>query len=92
MIFHNKYGGRRVKKQKLKSQLLLVNFYFVLAQFHIRRARFSLVFPTYVLFCTEMLVLYCFDTFKQPNVFSSPEKVRSHDQKQPVKRFPGHQQ
>ena len=39
-------GGSRVKQQQLNSQLLLDNFYFVLAQFHIKRARFSLVFPT----------------------------------------------
>ena len=38
-------GGRRVKQQ-----LLLVNFYFVLAQFQIYRYLFPLIFPTYVLF------------------------------------------
>ena len=45
-------------QQQLKSQLLLVNFYFVLAQFQIKRARFSLVFTTYVQFCKKNLVPY----------------------------------
>ena len=50
-------GGRRVKQQ-LKLQLLLVNFYLVLAQLQINRAHFSLVFPTQGPFCTQIVVLH----------------------------------
>ena len=50
--------GERRFKQQLKSQLLLVNFYFVLAQFQIKMDRFSLVFPTYVPFITKIAVLF----------------------------------
>ena len=51
----------------LKSHLLIVNFYFVLSQFHIKRDHFSLVFPTYVQFCTEVVVI-CLD-FSAANYF-----------------------
>ena len=44
----------------LKSHFLLVNFYFFLPQFQIKRACFSLVFPTYLLFCTQIVVNYFF--------------------------------
>ena len=47
----------------LKSHLLLVNFYFVLEQFHIKRARFSWIFTTYVLFSTKFRVICFLDTF-----------------------------
>ena len=47
----------RIFKQQLKSQLQLVNFYVVLAQFQIKIARFSLVLTTHVLFCTQIVVL-----------------------------------
>ena len=52
----------------LKSHLLLVNFYFVLSQFHITRAHFSLVFPTYFQFCTKIVVLFL--DFSAANYFS----------------------
>ena len=50
----------------LKLFFLLVNFYFVLAQFQIKRACFSLVFPTYVQFCTQIVVLYFLEPFQKP--------------------------
>ena len=42
----------------LRSQLILVNFYFVLSQFQIKRDHFSLAFTTYVQFCTQIVALY----------------------------------
>ena len=55
-------GGRRVKQQ-FKSHLPLVNFYLISAKFQIKRARFSLVFPTCVQFCTQILLLCILDVF-----------------------------
>ena len=85
---------RRVVKQQqqLKSQLILVNFYFVLAQFQIKIARFSMVFTTYVQFCTHIVVLYFLEPFQQPNFFISPQKFVPHAQLQPFHCFPSHQQ
>ena len=60
-------GGVRIVKQQqqLKSQLLLVVFYFVLSQFHIKRPCFSLIFPAYVQFCTKISVLFL-EPYRQP--------------------------
>ena len=55
-IFDYRTGSRR--HCTLKSQFLLVNFYFVLHQFQIKIARFSLVFTIYILFCAQILVLF----------------------------------
>ena len=76
----------------LKSQLILVNFYFVLPQFHIKRARFSWVFITQVQFCTQIVVLYFFRDFSEANVFSLSQKFGPHAQHQTVHSFPVHQQ
>ena len=57
IISQTTYGGRRAKQQ-LKLQLLLVHFYFVSEQFQIRIYHFSLVCPTYVLFSTQIEVLF----------------------------------
>ena len=48
---------------QLKSYLLLVHLYFILSQFQIKIARLSLVFPTYVQFCTKISVLQFFRAF-----------------------------
>ena len=45
-------------------------FSLTFAQFKINRARFSLLFSTYVKFCTEIVVLYLFLAFSSANVFS----------------------
>ena len=74
----------------LKSQLLSFGFYLVLAQFEIKRARFSLVFIRYVLFFT-LIVLLLKKDFSASNVFSLPQKVIPHAQRQPVKCFTSHQ-
>ena len=51
--------GRKSKQQRrLKSHLIIVHFYFISDQFHINRSRFSLVFTTYVQFCTHNVVLF----------------------------------
>ena len=73
MLYQPTCGGRRVK-QKLKSQFLLVNFYFVLARFQIKRALFSLVFPTYIKFCTQIVVLFL-EPFQKPTFLSRLEKL-----------------
>ena len=57
----------------LKSQLLLVNFYFVLPQLQINRALFSLVFTTYVQFCTHIVVI--FSSFWQPTFLADLKKL-----------------
>ena len=62
-LFSSPWTGYR-RHCTLKSQLLIVNFYFVFPQFQIKRARFSLVFPTYVQFCTQIVVLYFFRAFR----------------------------
>ena len=41
---------------KIKSYLLLVHFYIVLAQFQIKIASFSSIFTIYVSFCTQIVV------------------------------------
>ena len=69
----------------------MVNIYFILSQCHIKIARFSLVFPTYVQFLTQIVVLF-FLAFSAANIFSSPWKVVPHAHQQPVHRFPSHQQ
>ena len=57
----------------LNSQLLLVNFYFIFSQFQINRARFSLVFPTYIQFCTQIVVIFL-EPFQQPNFLADLEE------------------
>ena len=52
------FALRRPDTQQRKSQLLLVHLYFFISQFHIKIARFSFVFPTYVQFCTKIVVLF----------------------------------
>ena len=42
---------------KLKSQLLIIHFLFF-PQFQITRVCYSLVFPTYFLLCTQIVVLF----------------------------------
>ena len=37
--------------------MLLVDFHFFLAQFQISKAFFNLVFPTYVPFCSQIVVI-----------------------------------
>ena len=59
---------------QLKPHLLLVSFYFVLAQFQINKSRFSLVFPTYVQFCTKLLVLSFLEPFRQPTFLADLKK------------------
>ena len=76
---------RRVFKQELKSHLLLVDFHFVLAQFQIKRGRFSKLLPTYIQLCTQIVVL--FKAYSAANCFSSPKNI-SHTQQQPIQRFP----
>ena len=51
----------------------MVNLYFVLAQFHINRARFSLAFPTYVHLFTQIAVPF-FKPFQPPIYLAHPEK------------------
>ena len=41
----------------LKSKLLQTKIFFLAAHFVLKRARFSLVFPTYVQFCTRIVLL-----------------------------------
>ena len=72
-------------------QLLLFHFYSVLAQFHIKRAHFTLIFPTNVLFLTEIPVLY-FRDFLAANVSSPHLRVVPHAQYKPVHLFPSQQQ
>ena len=55
-------------KQQLNSQLLPVTFNFVLAQFQIKTARFPLVFPKYLQFCTQIVLLYFVRAFYQPTI------------------------
>ena len=90
MIYKPTYGGRIVKQQ-LKSQLILVNFCFVLNQFQIKIANFYEVFPTCVQFFTQTVVLYYFRAFSEANIFSSPQKFVPHAQQQPIHRFTSNQ-
>ena len=55
----NKYPHMTGSRQHctLKLNLLLVHLYFVLDQFQIKRSCFYLVFPTYVQYCTQIIVL-----------------------------------
>ena len=55
----------------LKSQLLLVN---ISPQFNIKWAHFTLVFPTYVQFCMQIVVLYFFRAFSSANFRADLEK------------------
>ena len=73
LIINKRQTGSR-RHFTLKSKLLQVNFYFVLAKFHIMKALFSLVFPTYVPFCTHLVVPYCFKPFQKPTFFALLEK------------------
>ena len=59
----------------LKSHLILVNFYFVSSQFQIKRAHFSLVFPTNVQFCTQIVVLYFFKSLFSSQLFKLTSKI-----------------
>ena len=59
-------------------------------QFQIYRSRFSLVFSTYFLFFTQILVL--FRSFLEAKLFSSPQKSGPHDQHQTLHLFQSHQQ
>ena len=72
MIYQTTYGGRRYK-QKLKWQLLLVHLYFVWSQFQTKRARFSLVFLTYVQFCSQIIFRFLVSFF-WPKYLSHLEK------------------
>ena len=47
----------RIIKQQVKSHLILVHHNFFSAQFHINIAYFALVSPTYVQFCTHIVVI-----------------------------------
>ena len=76
---------------KFKLQWLPVNFYFVLYQYHMKRTRFSLVFTTYVQFCTQIVVLFK-KIFSAAKIFSSHQKFGPHDHQHPVHCFPSHQQ
>ena len=75
----------------LKSHLILVNCYFVLDQFQIKRDYFSLLCPTYVHFGTKILVLYFLRTFSAANFLRSPRKFGPHSQQQYVHHFTSHQ-
>ena len=70
----------------LNSQLLLVNF-FGLAQFQINKGCFYLIFTTYVLFCTQIAVLFIFRAFLAAKSFSSPQKFGPNSQQHPVHHF-----
>ena len=89
-IIYQPTDGGRIVKQQLKSQFLIVGFSFVLAQFHIKRAHFSLVFPTYFLFYTQIVVLF-FCLFSS-QLFIWTWKLGPDAHQQPVHRFPSHQQ
>ena len=65
-------------------------YHFLKDQYQIKISLFSLVFPTYVQFCTKILVL--FKAFLEANFFSSPRKFGQHDQHHPINCFPSHQQ
>ena len=56
----------------LKSQLILAHLYSVLVQFQIK-ILFSLMFPTYVLFCTQIVVIF-FKPFHRLNVLAHLKK------------------
>ena len=75
-----------------KSHSLLVNFYFVLAHFQIKKDFSSLVFPTYVHMCTKVVVLYICLANSAANIFIWSRKFVPHAHKQPDNRFPSHQQ
>ena len=85
-------GDERRVKQKIKSNLLLGNFYSVLAQFQIKRAHFFLVFPAYVLFCTKILALYLFRQYSAATFFRLLQKFGPHTHHHPDSRFTSHQQ
>ena len=74
------------RKQEPNSHLLQVNFYFVLSQFQIKIAKFSLVFPTYIIFCTQISVIRFFTPFSS-QILSSPRKVSPYAPHQPVHCF-----
>ena len=67
----------------LKSHLILVNLYFVTAQFHNKSACFPLEFPTKLQLCTQSLVLYFFWGHSIANVFRFPPDIGPHDYHQP---------
>ena len=73
----NKTGYRQ--HCTLQLQFLLVNFYFVLAQFQINRARFYLLFPTFVQFFTQIVALLLSLFSSHFNI--SPQKFVPHAQK-----------
>ena len=50
----------------IKSHLILVDFNLVFYLFQIKRDRFYLIFPTYIQFCTHILVLYFLEPFQKP--------------------------
>ena len=71
MIYQTKGGRRRVKQ--FDSQLIIVNFYFVLPLFQIQRIRLSLVFLIYVQFCTIIAVPHFLEPFHQTFVLARLE-------------------
>ena len=73
------YTNLQVEEGELNNLshiLLLVHYYLVLAQFQIKRAHFSLVFPTCVQFCTQNVVPF-FMTYSAA-IFLWPWKVVPH--------------
>ena len=68
----------------LNYQSLILNVYFVLDVFHIK-----IVFPTYVQFCTKIVVLYIFRDYSAANLFWFPRKFLPHAPQQPDSNYPG---
>ena len=75
----------------LKSHLTPVNLYFVLTQLLINIAHVSLVFPTYVQFCTHIVVMNCCLPINLP-IFCLPQNVGPHAHQQSYSLLPSHQQ
>ena len=73
----------------LKSHLLLVNFYSVLAHFQIKRAHFTLCFIHTFYFLHKLY--YFKKVYSSDNLFSSPQKVGPNAQQHPAHHFPNHQ-
>ena len=66
LMMYQPTGGRRIVKQQLKSKFLLVNFYFYLAQFQIKIARFPWYF-LHTLNYIHKLQYFLKDHIQQPN-------------------------
>ena len=96
----NKYenqGGKGMQNLRLMNKLkdadktgsrqnFTLLFYL---NFRFRELVFSQVFLTYVLFCTQNLVLF---SLVSSQLFISPQNSRPHNQQQPVCRFTSRQQ